>query len=76
MRRATRPEPPPPLMRSRPTAADLAKQAIETLDLQQSFFKSRPGSIARGELLEKAKHAERTLRDWSERVLEQPNLFD
>jgi len=58
-----------------PTAADLARQVLETLDLQQSFFRTPPGALARGELFVKCKRAEIKLRQLAERVLEPPTLF-
>jgi hypothetical protein len=59
-----------------PTAADLARQAIETLDLQRSFFQTPKGVLFRGELLGKCRDAERKLRQMSESVLKPPTLFD
>ena len=75
MRRTT-PTPLPPPTQARPTAADLARQAIETLDLQKSFFATPKGVFLRGQLFEKCRDAEHKLRQMSESVLKPPTLFD
>ena len=66
----------PPGSRCPPTAADLARQAIETLDLQRSFFQTPKGVLFRGQLFEKCRDAEHKLRQMSESVLKPPTLFD
>jgi len=62
-------------MSTRPTAEELAKQALLVLDRQKAFFNERPGSEQKQAALVLAKSAEAQLRKMADNVLN-PSLFD
>jgi hypothetical protein len=62
-------------MSTRPTAEELAKQALLVLDRQKAFFKERPGSEQKAAALALSKSAEAQLRKMADSILS-PSLFD